>query len=629
MTFRQLAFKNVSRNKRTYAAYFLSSAFSVMVFFVYAVFAFHPSFSKEHLGSYVSLGMHFAESIIYVFSFFFVLYSMSAFLKSRKKEFGIFVMHGITTFQLKLLVFFENMIIGFVSTISGMLGGLIFAKALLLIGENALGIPKELPFYFPWKAIVLTFFAFFSLYLFISLFTAAILRSNQLIDLLTGSAKPKSEPKASIFLSILAAVLLITGYVVALSVKEVGVVLAMIPVTIIVTIGTYFFFTQLSVAFITMLKRNKKRYRYKTNLIAFSNLAYRMKDNARIFFIVAIVSTVAFASIGTLVGFRSMIGDMMTNGKPYAFTYSSKQGNKMEKKHIALIENTLKNEKINYVKTKVTVKKETSARTGNEVTLAKLSDYNAFAKSEKQKTLSLKGNETIFVPDEKEAGGNQPIRKNILLKESNITLHPIGMANKSDFPISNVSFNLLIVPDSLYQKISRSGERDYIFFDVKRWEETRKAGDYLLKKIPPSPNEDYVFSSLASEVGKARDGMSMILFVGLFIGAVFFVSAGSFLYFRLYTDLSEDIKQYRAITKLGLTPRELSKVMTFQLALLFFVPIIVATIHGAVALTALQHLFDYSLVKESLFVLGSFFFIQVIYFLFMRARYINHIKRAL
>lgn len=33
MSFRQLAFKNVMRNKRTYAAYFLSSAFSVAVFF--------------------------------------------------------------------------------------------------------------------------------------------------------------------------------------------------------------------------------------------------------------------------------------------------------------------------------------------------------------------------------------------------------------------------------------------------------------------------------------------------------------------------------------------------------------------------------------------------------------------
>ena len=47
MTFRQFAFRNVLRNKRTYAAYFLSSAFSVMIFFVCALFLFHPSIAGE------------------------------------------------------------------------------------------------------------------------------------------------------------------------------------------------------------------------------------------------------------------------------------------------------------------------------------------------------------------------------------------------------------------------------------------------------------------------------------------------------------------------------------------------------------------------------------------------------
>ena len=42
MTFRRFAFNNVVRNKRLYAAYFLSSMFTVMVFFTFAIFAFHP-----------------------------------------------------------------------------------------------------------------------------------------------------------------------------------------------------------------------------------------------------------------------------------------------------------------------------------------------------------------------------------------------------------------------------------------------------------------------------------------------------------------------------------------------------------------------------------------------------------
>src|SRR5699024_4046357 len=94
MTFRQLAFNNVLRNKRVYAAYFLSSLFTVMVFFTFANFAFHPTLTGESMNVNVTKGMLVAGGIIYVFSFFFILYSMSSFLQSRKKEFGIFMIQG-------------------------------------------------------------------------------------------------------------------------------------------------------------------------------------------------------------------------------------------------------------------------------------------------------------------------------------------------------------------------------------------------------------------------------------------------------------------------------------------------------------------------------------------------------
>ena len=42
MNFRQFAINNVVRNKRIYLAHFLSSTFSVMIFFTYALLLFHP-----------------------------------------------------------------------------------------------------------------------------------------------------------------------------------------------------------------------------------------------------------------------------------------------------------------------------------------------------------------------------------------------------------------------------------------------------------------------------------------------------------------------------------------------------------------------------------------------------------
>src|SRR5699024_12243977 len=78
MTFRRFALNNVLRNKRLYVAYFLSSMFTVMVFFTFANFAFHPVLSGNDLNGHAQKGMAVAGGIIYVFSFFFILYSMSS-----------------------------------------------------------------------------------------------------------------------------------------------------------------------------------------------------------------------------------------------------------------------------------------------------------------------------------------------------------------------------------------------------------------------------------------------------------------------------------------------------------------------------------------------------------------------
>ncbi|KAA2287218.1 ABC transporter permease, partial [Clostridioides difficile] len=89
MSFPQFAFNNIRRNGRAYIAFFLSSVFMVMIFFAYAVFIYHPYVKELPMGDTTATGMQVASIIVYVFAFLFVMYSISAFLKSRNKEFGI------------------------------------------------------------------------------------------------------------------------------------------------------------------------------------------------------------------------------------------------------------------------------------------------------------------------------------------------------------------------------------------------------------------------------------------------------------------------------------------------------------------------------------------------------------
>lgn len=629
MNFRQFAFRNVFRNKRLYAGYFFSCAFSVMIFFVYSMLAFHPELDFSNTGSYgkgAQTGMDVSQYIIYVFTFFFILYSMSVFLKSRKKEFGICIMQGMSDLQLRRLVFLENVIIGLAATVSGIAVGLLLSKGMLMLGTSVLALEQPLTFYLPVRATWLTFAAFALLFVFISLFTAIILRSSNLIDLIKGSDKPKPEPKASTALAVTAAVLIAVGYIIAFLVKGPAVLIALLPVAVIVSVGTYFLFTQLSVYVINKLKTKQALYRSRTNMITLSDLAYRMKDNARMFFLVAIISTVAFCAIGSLVGMKSMFTGMAVDSTP-AFKYESYAGNNQAAEHTALIEQALTEAEIDYAPSVLHKKLVMDTGTNKMYRFIALEDYNDLMNADLQ---LAEGEALLFYPDDMGFGSGEAKGQEKQVAVEGGQIFEVRESSRMPRELQQLEYSdTMVVSAAEFQNLPAS-DRDsasYVY-GVEEWEQTLNVSKQLAQSLH-GDGEHFSFTSRAYQMNEINQTFGQIFLTGLFIGAVFFVSAGSFLYFRLYADLDSDRVQYRAITKLGLTASELSRIVSTQIGLLFFVPILVAVIHGAVALNTLQNTFGTNLVMESAFVLGTFTVIQILYFVFIRANYVKKLKEVM
>lgn len=620
MTFRQFAFNNVFRNKRLYVAYFLSSLFTVMIFFTFAIFAFHPALTGEDMNTNVTQGMLVAGGIIYVFSFFFILYSMSSFLQSRKKEFGVLIIQGMSDRQIRWMVFLENMLIGFFATFLGIALGLVFSKAILLIAENVLVLDKNLNFYFPTMALLLTFASFIILFFFISIFVTFILRTNKLVTLIKGDQIGKSEPKASVWLTLIAIILVGSGYAIALTAKGVQVVVVLFPVVLLVILGTYLLFTQLSVFIIKKLKSNEKLFWKKTNMLLFSDLSFRMKDNARAFFMVAIISTVAFSAIGTLIGLNSYLTKEMKVANPISFVYYGEDEN-----DIPQIEETIALHNITVDKAEIELNH--FEQDDSSILITTASTYNAFAQLIGEKEIELGDNQIAVVEQSK---------RNILVSQVNledlsvklddgtsVKVDPelIGLAKPDILPEIGHYF---IVGNDIYEQLAapQSTER------ITAWQVVNGKDDDILEVGRLLSEDNHDFAAIDWMLQEVYSIWSPIMFVGLFIGIVFFVSAGSFLYFRLYTDLDDDKEKFTAIRKIGLTNSEMNKVISKQMAILFFAPIIVAILHGAVALTALSHLFNYNLLYESTIVLSTFFIIQVLYFIIVRFYYIKQVKFA-
>ncbi|WNC15519.1 ABC transporter permease [Brevibacillus brevis] len=625
MTFRQFASNNVLRNKRIYAAFFLSSVFSVMIFFVYAMFIFHPGIADEEIHGSVATGMMVAEYIIFLFAFFFLFYCVGAFLKRREKEFGILFLHGMTAKQRNLLIVMENMLIGVVSIICGIGFGLVLGKLFFQFAGFLLDV-KALAFYLPWKAIVLTVVAFLVLFAAISVFSVLLLRSRSLMDLLQGSQRPKREPRASVFLSVLAAGLLGIAYLLALTADGISVIVLLLPVTVLTVAGTYLLFTQLSVFLIGYLKRKRAFYWKRTNLLVLSDLDYRMKDNARMFFLVCIVSTIAFCAIGTLASLAGSIQETVIKTNPFAFEYQTKKGNPEAQRHLSLIENTLQQAGFSFEKHQASMRVLPQEINGEKVGVVSLMDYNQFAIAANTRELKLGKNEAFFVVrwfgDSVETkvldvGGSQ------LAVKTDAKMNPL---------LSGLEFDrLAVIPDEVFNRLQGLDEEVRYGYVVPRWKNTQEISLLLQQKINHL-TENYYFSARAPVYHSLKQMANTALFIGLFVGVLFFVAAASFLYFRLYTDLENDKRQYGAIAKIGLSDRELSRIVTIQIALLFFVPITVAIIHSMVAFVSLQSLLKLmlvaSVVKPTAIVLSSFVAVQAIYFWIIRNRYLFHLKRS-
>jgi putative ABC transport system permease protein len=633
MTFRQFAFRNVVRNKRTYAAYFLSSAFSVMIFFVYALFIFHPEIQKGVTAMAAVQLMVAAEVIMYIFSFFFVLYSVSTFLKSRKREFGILMMHGMTRSQLNRMVFLENMLIGIGAIVVGIIVGIITGKLFLMIGSRMIGI-DSLPFYLSGKALALTILAFLILFLCISVFTTTLVKVNKLIDLFQAGEKPKKEPKVSKLLSLLSAILLIAGYYLAATTTIETIIIRILPVIAMTIVGTYFLYTQLSVFMTKMLQKSRSLFWKNTNLITISSLTYRLKDNARMFFMVTIVSTVAFCAVGTLAS-TNVLHKQFELDYPAAIMYVANDEQPIHKQNLQQIESDLKKGKVEYTTYQVPIKyvaiaSSTDPYAHEEMAIIAFSDYKVISNM-----AGYPFNEKELV-DKETLGMTTSQMEHIspqtyTLKQENMKLHQNKATKNVVLPYQLLFGEGLVVSDELYKQLLSTRTELFTGFFTPDFEKTNGMAENLVEDGRKFQSKDspYAMTVSGTLYINNMNMYKMMLFVALLVGAVFFIAAGSFLYFRLYADLEYDRRLYLTIKKIGLTDGELNKIVTRQLVLLFFVPIIVAIIHSAFAFMALQSYFPISIATEMIIVLSCFFIAQLIYFYFIRHHYLRNLKKVL
>ncbi|MGI6631550.1 MAG: FtsX-like permease family protein [Bacillota bacterium] len=629
MTLYRLARSNIRGLRHKYVSYLLSSAFSVLVFFLFASFVQHPDVAGGQIlwASQVRMGMVTCQCIIVVFSFFFILYSSSAFVRSRKREFGLITLLGATKRQINRMLAVETGVIGSTALMAGMGLGFLLFKLMLMAMSWILQVKTPIRFAIVPGAAFLTVGVYGILFAVIALMTMRTIKSSEVIQLIRASQKPKAPPRFSKILVCLSAICLGAGYYLAWTANGHTLVLLMLPVVAIVSLGTYLFFTQSSVAAFRWLQRRKGIYYRDLNLLTISDMVFKMKENAQVLSAVAILMAVVLTSTSTIYTFRDLMMKDVESVRPYALAFAVNNEESSERlSSLARAEFASDGHKVTYEVAVAGLLADTE-EWGNIVLLSE-SEYGDWA--------TANGFEPVDVPPgcgarmalEAEDREAETVSVKVGRTSSELLIDRTVRWVGGFWPMEFSFF--AVVDDGEYAEMRSAAPLDAhvaaLGYQVEDWTHSQPAIERVRQQIPA--DRLLGFLSRAERYAEARQIGALTAFIAMFITTLFSIASGSMLYSRLFTELQEDQAKYLALRRLGLSRREMSEVLTRQIAILFFVPFTVGTVHCLMAFKALSNVLDEHIWQFAGLAVGIFFTLQVGYFLITRSAYVREATPA-
>ncbi|WHT47957.1 ABC transporter permease [Sporosarcina thermotolerans] len=518
--------------------------------------------------------------------------------------------------------------------------GYMFSKFFFMVVKRIVLLPA-LPLYLSWEPFALTVGAFFSLFIIISLVAPVFIRTDGLHELIRGDGSGKEKEGFSKIRGSLGLILLVLSYTLASLTSNnivIGLIFLLPPLA---TLGTYFFFTDSLPFLLHLFKGRKELYWRHFRLLAISEGVIRLKENARMFFIVTIVSTVAFMSVGILASLTSF-ASQYREVNPLGLVYVSYPGDKMEEQNIKRLRDELRRNGLEYTYVDFPVLKQRSSYTEFTVSIVKLSSINELATAFGNTAFELDEGEALFLPptiSTFEQLNSQIVET--VLEESGVSIRINGAYPHQLFPAHAIGTNAIILNDTDFDRIAafvKTPSVVYHAFDIPEWQMTKNIGMTIEHSMTESilagtsHELNYTFDNPGRNYSIIRTTFTLLLFIGLLLAGVFLLAAGSFIYFRLYTSLDSDRKQFDVLRRMGITDREFKKIINRQLIPQFFVPWGVALLHSSFAFLTLQVIWDalaeISIVRELIFVLLGFTILQVIYFYLIRWRYLAHIRTS-
>lgn len=232
----RLALRNIKKNKKLYSSYFISTIFSIALYFIIKTVGNSPTLKgQDSITMFLNLGGY----VIALFSLIFLFYTNSFVIKNRKKEISLYHILGMEKRNVRSMMLLETIVIALISLVSGIVIGMLLSQITSVIILRIIHKSIHFSLIFSIDAFIKTIIIF-SIIFFLSLIynISVVVRSNP-IELLKGQNIGEKEPKTKIFLTLLGIIALSAGYYNAVGLANICILCTCVLVTLSSTICLY------------------------------------------------------------------------------------------------------------------------------------------------------------------------------------------------------------------------------------------------------------------------------------------------------------------------------------------------------------------------------------------------------
>lgn len=589
VTLFSLAKKNIKRNLNNYLLYFFSMVVSVVICYTFNSLLYTPEI--KNAVNNMEGTMSQTSFVLIGFVAVFIGYSNAFFTKKRKKEVGLYSLLGVRKKNIARMLFFENVIIGAMTLICGLVLGIILSRLFILLLLKLVGAPVDVSFSIPMEAIMITTITFTVITIFTSLQSYLLIYRFKLIELFQADKKGEKVPKASIVSAVVSILLLVSSYWFMFN----GAAILSMPL---VAIGTYLLFRSLTVYLLKRAQKNKPNYYKGINIIGTSHLLYRVKGNALMLTVIALLITAALPYLQASFSEYSITEKDAHETAPFSYIHLSK-GEAYDNQ----MKSVISKDKDHAITAQldipiIQVKGNTSAPFQNKDDLSiNLISENGFHKMNKVLKLgdipSLSGEQAIafkqYINQPAPDFINHPV--NIQLSGGNYTFKLNNLQKKSIQLTSGPELLYLVIDNAMFDSVAKQvNPITYKAYKVEDEKTTKETSEILIKLA----GEDTQVRTFDEEYKKIKALTGMKIFVVSSLALVLLVATGSVIYFKQLTEAHSDKNRYEILRKIGVNRKEVRTTIAKQTLFVFLLPLIIGILNAGMLTmsVALQYSMD-------------------------------------